>query len=96
MALFSSRFHWGYAFRKSLGNLYAFLTSDGNKCIVYQIMSIARNRTEKNILPYLSKAVKLDRKVSIELLRSAVLKYSLRTAEVRSSMDTFHCAQKCP
>ena len=66
------------------------------KCIVYQIMSIARNRTEQNILPYLSKAVKLDRKVSIELLRSAVLKYSLRTAEVRSSMDTFHCAKKCP
>ena len=41
-----------------------------------------------NIPLYLSKAANLDRSVSIELLRSAVLRYSLRTAEVCSSMDT--------
>ena len=103
MALFSSRFHWGYAFRKSLGNLYAFLTSDGNKWHCFQMYCLSNNvhcqkqkTTEQNILPYMSKAVKLDKKVSIELLRSAVLNESIRTAEVRSSMDTFHCAQKCP
>ena len=61
---------------------------------MFQMYCLSNNCHKPNIPLYLSKAAKLDRKVSIELLRSAVLRYSLRTAEVRSSMDTFPLCTK--